>query len=64
MWQFIISGYVPGTELQITFDLIATFSVVFFGTVFLLVVFKRYKTIKQEIEDIVAYMERLKEISL
>ena len=25
MWQFIVSGYVPGTELQITFDIIATF---------------------------------------
>ncbi len=28
MWQFIISGYVPGTEIQITFEIFATFSAV------------------------------------
>lgn len=28
MWQFIISGYVPGTDVQISFDILATFVLV------------------------------------
>jgi hypothetical protein len=27
MWQFIVSGYIPGTDIQITFEMIATFFV-------------------------------------
>ena len=25
MWQFIVSGYIPGTEVQLSFDIIAMF---------------------------------------
>ena len=27
MWQFIVSGYLPGTDIQITFEMLATFFV-------------------------------------
>lgn len=28
MWQFIISGYVPGTSIQLSFDTIAQFGAI------------------------------------
>ena len=28
MWQFIISGYVPGTDLQLNYEVLATFFLV------------------------------------
>ena len=64
MWQFIISGYVPGTDIQITFDIIATFVGVFVASIILWVTLRRQKTIRHEINDMIARVEHFKEISL
>jgi hypothetical protein len=64
MWQFIISGYVPGTDVQITFDIIATFASIFVFSLLLIFAVEKRIMIKREIAEIIAYMERLKEISL
>jgi NO-binding membrane sensor protein with MHYT domain len=29
MWQFIVSGYIPGTDIQVTFEMFVTFVTAF-----------------------------------
>ena len=31
MWQFIISGYIPGTDFQITFEMFELFIIISLG---------------------------------
>lgn len=66
MWQFIISGYIPGTDLQITFDVIATFALSALSALFVLTVIKHRVKINKEIKKIIADIEkqRISDISL
>ena len=66
MWQFIISGYIPGTDLQITFDVIATFALSAFTALAILSAIKHRKQINKEIKKIIADIEkpRISDISL
>lgn len=66
MWQFIISGYIPGTDLQITFDVLTTFALTAFLTLVLLTTVKHRVRINKEIKKIIADMEkqRISDISL
>ena len=57
MWQFIISGYIPGTELQVTFDVISTFALSTFSVLLLFTVIKHRKQINREINKIIADIE-------
>lgn len=60
MWQFIISGYIPGTDLQVTFDVIATFALTAFLTLALLTAVKHRVQINKEIKKIISDMEKQK----
>lgn len=66
MWQFIISGYIPGTDLQITFDVIATFAFSAFLALVLLTAIKHRVQINKEIKKIILDLEkqRISDISL
>jgi hypothetical protein len=66
LWQFIISGYIPGTDLQITFDVLATFAFSALGALFVLTVIKHRVKINKEIKKIIADLEkqRITDISL
>lgn len=64
MWQFIISGYVPGTDVQVTFGVIAVFTSTFLGTLSFLGILRRHKTLRADIALIMARLDYFKEISL
>jgi hypothetical protein len=49
MWQFLISGYVPGTDFQITFDTIAGLACILFLTAVLKYELHRTKTLQRQI---------------
>lgn len=64
MWQFIISGYVPGTNIQITFDMVALAASI--GLLLLLVnsLLQRRIHINRELKELMRRIETIKEISL
>ena len=64
MWQFIISGYIPGTNVQITFDTILIFSLSVSAVLLALTLLRRNQTIQQEILQLSVKIKRLREISL
>lgn len=64
MWQFIISGYVPGTNIQITFELLLTFSLLVLSIVASIWLFHKTKTVENEIRSLSAKINRIREISL
>lgn len=66
MWQFIISGYIPGTDLQITFDVLATFALTALGVLVLYIAIKHRVQINREINKIISDLEkqRISDISL
>lgn len=64
MWQFIISGYVPGTDLQITFDIIATFGAAFVLCLMLWITIKRQLAIRRDINQIMSKFDQIHKISL
>lgn len=66
MWQFIISGYIPGTDLQITFDVLATFAFSALLALVLITAIKHRVQINKEIKKIIADLEkqRISDISL
>jgi hypothetical protein len=49
VWQFLISGYVPGTEFQITFDTIAGILCVFLLVIALQTELKRSSSMQKQI---------------
>lgn len=49
MWQFIISGYVPGTDIQITFDTIASIAGLFLVAALLDLLIMQRRSMEQEI---------------
>ena len=66
MWQFIISGYIPGTDIQITFDIIATFGLSALGALVVLTAIKHRLHINKELKKIITDLERqrISDISL
>lgn len=63
MWQFIISGYVPGTDIQINFDILATFSMSFVLFIILRIIIKHHLIVRREINEIIKKSEKLNRIS-
>jgi len=64
MWQFIISGYIPGTDLQITFDVLASFGVSALTALALLSVIRHRIQINKEIKKIIADIEKQRIIDI
>lgn len=63
VWQFIISGYVPGTDIQINFDILATFSMSFVLFIILRIIIKHHLIVRREINEIIKKSEKLNRIS-
>ncbi|MDO8265322.1 MAG: hypothetical protein Q7T41_00085 [Candidatus Saccharibacteria bacterium] len=63
MWQFIISGYVPGTDIQINFDILATFSMSFVLFIIFRIIIKHHLIVRREINEIIKKSENLNRIS-
>jgi hypothetical protein len=64
MWQFIISGYVPGTDVQITFETLMTFSLSTFATLLVFSTLQKSRTAEREILALTAKINRIRKISL
>ncbi|MCA9346596.1 hypothetical protein KC960_03845 [Candidatus Saccharibacteria bacterium] len=66
MWDFIITGYFPGTDIQVSFDMIAVFALSFLTTLLLISLAKHHKSFRKEIAFIIQRnnSERIREISL
>jgi len=64
MWQFIISGYIPGTDLQITFDVLASFGISALTALALLLVIRHRIQINKEIKKIIADIEKQRIIDI
>ena len=64
MWQFIISGYIPGTDLQITFDVLASFGISALTALALLSVIRHRIQINKEIKKIIADIEKQRIIDI
>ena len=64
MWQFLISGYVPGTDFQVTFDTIGTICGILFILVLLRTLLKRQKTVQREIMRTMSDIERFRRLSI
>jgi len=66
VWQFIISGYLPGTDLQITFDVLATFAGTVIFVLLILTTLKKHKQVNRELRKIITDLEqqKIREISL
>ncbi len=62
MWQFIISGYVPGTDVQLNFDVLATFAMSFMLFVILRIIVKHHLIVRREINEIIKKSENLQNI--
>jgi hypothetical protein len=64
MWQFIISGYLPGTDVQITFETLVTFSLSALFTFVAINWFRRNKTVERQLIALSAKINHIREISL
>ncbi len=51
MWQFIVSGYVPGTTVQITFDHVANIAAILAMLVFSAVLLREHRTFYSNIAN-------------
>ncbi len=64
MWQFIVSGYIPGTDIQVTFDMFASLAGLF-ACVALVGILIRYRSsFRHDMQNAIAKLERIREISL
>jgi hypothetical protein len=61
MWQFIVSGYIPGTDVQLTFDIFAMFIVSFLSVFITFIVIRRTLL---ETEKLVLSVQNFEEIAL
>lgn len=64
MWQFIISGYVPGTNFQITFDVIINFVIILIGLLIIRTEIKRQLKFHRQITKIINHSDHIQNISL
>ena len=51
MWQFIISGYIPGTDLQLTYETLATFFLTSSITLLVVLIARDEKKLRTEISE-------------
>jgi hypothetical protein len=64
VWQFLISGYVPGTNFQVTFDTIETIFGILVVIFLLRVLTNRQKTFEREIMRTMSDIERFRRLSI
>ena len=64
MWQFIISGYIPGTDIQVTFENIALLSGGFILCIILGILIKREIKLHQTIKSLTTERNSFETIAL